>query len=138
MKRAIIIATLVGFFGSFLAIALGYTDYALVGISLGSALEPVWKWPLFTMSVMLTTLSVSIPFVAHFFRASQDPAMSIAGYALGYLWLPFFIFYPGTHLLGVVSDGAAAYSWLGVCTAQYFAAKIVLKAISIEVDDEAR
>lgn len=55
--------------------------------------------------------------------------MSIAMYAFGYLWLLLLAFYPGTHTLGVVSDGAAAYTLFGVCIAQYLAAKVVLKAI---------
>jgi len=137
MNRAIFIASLVGGFGSFVAIALGYTDYGLVSINLKDALEPVWKWPIFTISVMLTALSVSIPFVAYFFRATGDPANQVAAYGVVYLWLPFFMCYPGTRALGVVSDGAAAYTWLGVCAAQYLAAKIVLKAIGAKAAGNA-
>ena len=137
MSRAIFIASLVGIFGSFASIALGYTDYGLVSINLKDALEPVWKWPILTILIMLTSLSVSIPFVAYFFRATGDPAMRVAAYGAVYLWLPFFMFYPGTRALGVVSDGAAIYTWLGVCVAQYLAAKIVLKAIGAKVAVDA-
>jgi hypothetical protein len=136
MNRDVVIASLVGFFGSVLAIGLGYTDYDLIGISVGDALTPVWKWPVFGMAIMLTTLSLSVPFAAHFFRA-RDAAMGIAIYAFGYLWLPFFIFYPGTHALGVVSDNAAPYVWFGVCIAQYIAARVVAKTIRVEVTHRA-
>lgn len=137
MNRAIFIAAAVGILGSFAAIALGYIDYGLLSISFKYALQPVWKWPIFTILVTLTPLSISVPFVAHFFRAKNDPAMGVAAYGVGYLWLPFFLFYPGTLALGVVSDGAAAYTWFGVCVAQYLASKIVLKAIRAKVADEA-
>ena len=89
------------------------------------------------VAFMLTTLSISVPFAAHFFRANEDSAMGIVIYAFAYLWIPFFIFHPGTHALGVVSDDAAPYAWFGVCVAQYIAARIVLRAIGTEATRSA-
>ena len=130
MKSAIIIASLVGFLGSVRAIVLGYTDYGMLGISVGGSLQSVWKWPVFGMPLILTTLSLSVPFVMHFFRADDDPKMGIVIYAFLYLWVPLLIFYPGTRVLGITSDGALVYTSFGVCIAQYLAAKIVLRAIN--------
>lgn len=135
--RAILIAAFIGFFGSFTAIALAYADYDMIGINTRVALSAIWKWPLFSMSILLTSLSLSIPFVAHYFRETSDPAVTIAGYGVGFMWLPFFLFYPGTRGLGVESDGVAVYAWFCVCMAQYVAAKIVLKAIDAKTAHDA-
>jgi hypothetical protein len=132
MKNRIFIGFLIGFFGSFLAIALGYTDYYLIDISLSDALKPVWKWPVIGMSFILASLSISVPFVTHFFRKSESSEQGIVTYAFAYLWLLFFIFHPGLHALGVASDNAVPYAWFGVCVSQYLAARVVLKAIGVE------
>lgn len=129
MKRAVLAATMIGLLGTFMAITLGYADYSMLGISLEDALLPVWKWPIFTISIMLTSMSLTVPFAAYFFRATHNPAESLAAYGVAFLWVPFFLFYPGVRVLGVISDGSANYSWFGVCLAQYLAAKVVLKAI---------
>lgn len=129
MKRAVVTAGLIGFLGSILAITLGYTDYGMLGVSIADALRPVWRWPVLSMPFLLTPLSISIPFVAYFFRGKTDPDQTIAAYALGYLWIPLLILYPGARGLGLASDGAAFYALPAICIAQYVAARITLKAI---------
>lgn len=132
MKSAIILASFVGFLGSVLAIVLGYIDYGMLSISVRESLQSVWKWPVFSMPLFLTAFSLSVPFVAHFFRTSEDPQTGLIVYAFVYLWFPLLIFYPGTRALGITSDGALVYTSFGVCVAQYLAAKIVLKAINMQ------
>lgn len=129
MKKAIVTAGLVGLLGPVLAITLGYTDYGMLGISIADALRPVWRWPILSLPFLLTPLSISIPFVAYFFRDKVDPDELIAVYALGYLWIPLLVLYPGARGLGLVSDGAAFFTLPAIYIAQYVAAKITLKAI---------
>ena len=133
MKRALILASSTGFFGTILVILLGYADYYSLGTSIRHALTPVWQWPLFGMSLVLTALSISIPFVAHFFRDAQEATATISIYAFGFQWLLLFVFYPGTRALGVTSDSAGLLTWIGVCVIQYIAATIVLRAIRTKV-----
>lgn len=135
MKRAFIIASFVGLFGSIFAIVIGYTDYGMLDNSIRDSLRPVWKWPILVMPFVLTSLSLLVPFAVHFFRSSTDPKMGITIYAFGYLWVPLLISYPGTKALGINSDSALVYTSFGVCVAQYFAAKIVLKAITSQAAD---
>ena len=137
MKRALLISGLVGFFGTVLVVVLGYTDYSLLRASLGDALAPVWQWPLFGMALVLTTLSILVPFAAHFFRRDEESTASVGLYAFGYLWLLLFVFHPGNQALGVTSDAAGMITWVGVCAVQYLAARILLKAINVTAASNA-
>ena len=137
MKRALLTSSLFGFVGTIVVVTLGYTDYPILKASLGDALVPVRQWPLFGMALVLTTLSMLVPFAAHFFRHHEEAATVVGLYAFGYLWLLLFVFHPGNRALGTTSDGAGMITWIGVCIVQYITAKIVLKAINVTVASNA-
>jgi len=137
MKRTVILASSIGFIGSILSVAVAYTDWYLIDTSVRDALEPVWKWQIFGLSFLLTSLSLAVPFVAHYFRGREGPEANIILYAFAFLWLPFFVFHPGVRALGVTSDGAAVYAWFGVCFFQYVTARLMFSAIKAHPADSA-
>ena len=137
MKRAILIAAIISSIGTLLSIAAWYTDYDELGYSLSRAFKSVLQWPLVGMSLTLTTISLLVPFAAHFFRRTSDPGVSLAVYAFGYLWLGLFVFHPGLRALGVTSEKVGFAAWFCVCAFQYAAAKVVLKAITSEASRDA-
>jgi hypothetical protein len=132
MKRALTFSAVVGVAGTWVAVAIFYTDYGELTQGYERAFTSVLAWPLLEMALALTAMSVLVPFALHYFKEASDPEQGLMSYAFALLWLWFPCFYPGKTVLGHASPGAAFAAFFLVCLAQYVAAHCVLKHLQLE------
>ena len=131
MKVNLLFPAIVGFVGSVFTLAVFYTEYSLLDVNLSLAFAELQKWPWFWLSTAITTISCTTPFFLNFIHNGEERKIKESGatYALGLLWLPLILVYPGAKELNVLSDDVAGFAMSGICVIQYIVTKLVTRQI---------
>jgi len=117
-----VLSTIIGLF-------VIYVHWNLIAVNLSLAAETFDRWPWFSGSCAVTTITCLFAFFAYW-NAQGDYSRyrsNIAGYTTVGIWIPILFFHPGAEALGIGSDTSASYLLIVVIqgVGLHFVSKIV-------------
>ena len=111
-------------------VLLAYMKWQYIDIDFNLAMSNFQKWPWIKAAIVMALISYLYSFYAYyqFVNRSIKVEESAAVYSLLYVWVFFFIFYPGADAFG----GSDSNSWFwmtGILFTHYFAVKFITQEI---------
>ena len=114
---------------------LTYIKWQYVGIDASSALSSFQEWPWFRATIIFTLFTYLYSFYAYvlYIKQSVKIEQSAAVYAVLYIWIFFFVFYPGADSFGG-SDSNSWFWMIGIQITHYYAVKLFTKELIKQYD----
>ena len=109
-------------------VLLTYMEWQYIDFNL--AISSFQKWPWIKAAIVMTITTYLYSYYAYYQFVNRSVAVeeSAAVYGVAYIWIFFFIFYPGAHAFG----GSDSNSWFwmtGILFTHYFAVKFFTQEI---------